>query len=136
MAKIVLTDAYIYINGATDISSDVSALTLNADIEEVDGTCFSTGYRDFDAGLENATLSMTLKHPTDMSTLDGVIWPLRGTKIAFLIRPTSDAVGTDNPQYSGTVLVAGSYGLGGSVGGSMDTSITWKVCSVVTRATM
>ncbi len=134
MAKIVMKSPTIEID-SNDLAAYIGGLTLNADIEEVDVTTFGAPARDFQAGIENPTLQLDLVHPEAMSSLDGVLWPLRGTRVSFTIRHQSGAIGTDNPEYTGTILIAGSYALGGSIGAAMTSSVTFKVVSVVSRAT-
>jgi len=131
--KLVIKDPVLTIDG-NDISTYVSSLTLNAEIEEQDGTAFGDGVRDYEAGLESNSAQITIKHADAMSALEGILWPLRSTKVILVARFKAAAVGTDNPSYTATVLV-GSLPLGGQVGSIMESSVTWRLCSTITRAT-
>lgn len=132
--KIVAIDPVITIN-SVDLSNFIRSLTMTAEIEDVDTTCFKELGRRHSAGLENSSFTMELLHTIDMAQVDGVIWPLRGTLQTFTFKMKDSAVGTDNPLYSGTLLIT-SWSVGGSVGAEAPVSVTWPVDGVVSRATV
>jgi hypothetical protein len=140
--KLVLKTAQLKVNNTTltafdgtDLSSYLDNIVLNANIEEQDGTAFSDGAKNTEAGLEDNTLQLNFKEALAISALDGVLWPLRATKIFVAFRLKNAAKGVDNPEYQLKVLVAGSYPVGGQVGQVATKSLTWRVITVVTRAT-
>jgi hypothetical protein len=117
----------------SDLSSHLDSITINANIEELDGTTFLVTAKDSEAGLEDNTLQLNFKMPKSLSALDGVIWPLRGTKVFFAARLKDEAIGVDNPEWQGQVLIAGAYPIGGGVGTVATQSLTWRICTVLTR---
>lgn len=69
------------------------------------------------------------------SEVDETIWPLVGTVAPIVIKPTSDAVSSTNPSYSGNVLVTEYSPIDGGVGDLATTSVSWPGAGPLTRAT-
>lgn len=136
MALLVLTNAYVYLNGASDISDHCSKVSFEVEAEELDSTTFgSTGYKAALGGLKSGQLSLTLKADYAASNLDSILWPLLGTVVTFAIKPVNSAVSTANPQYSGSVLISKLSPISGDVGQLGEMDLSWPTTSTITRST-
>lgn len=135
MAKTVLTDASITIGGV-DLSDHIEQVAFSVDVDEPESTAFGgNGWRSKEPGLKEGSISLTFHQDFAASEVDATIWPLIGTKAAFVIKPTSGAVTATNPSYSGNVIVGTYSPLDGSIGDLSKTSATWGVDGAITRAT-
>ena len=129
MALYALTSEYVAIN-SVDYSDHCKGATL-----VVDATDFASGgWVEYIGGLKSGSLQLEFMDDVADNDIDEELWALLGTVTAFAVRPTSSAVGTSNPQYSGSVLVT-SHSIGGSVGDLAMKSLTFPTSGAVSRAT-
>lgn len=133
MARTVLTDAYISIAGV-DFSDFIASIEFNDEAEEIETTAFGQTGRTRVGGLRDQSVALDFHQNFDPAELDATISPLVGTTAAIIIGPKGSTVGTDNPHYTGNVLVS-EWGWGGGVGELATKSVTWPVDGVLTRGT-
>lgn len=120
----------------TDISAYVESATVNGPLTELVSTCFGDGATNNEAGLEDPSLQLNLVEGAAMSGLDGVLYPLRGTKIFVSVKTKTGSISTDNPAFQNKLLLAGNYSWGGAVNTLAKKSITLKSAGTAwTRAT-
>lgn len=124
MAKIVLKDAAVLING-TAISDHVSAVTIESTFEEVDFTGMGSIYREFGQGLGDATITLTVFQDYAAAQIDSIFWPLSqsGGTFGVEVRPTSAAASSTNPKYTMTGRLFGFNPIAGAVGDASTTDI-------------
>jgi len=134
MAKIVLTDAQVEIGG-NDISANVSSVTLNYEADAVEKTCMGDGTHLNMGGLKNWGLELELLDDYDAAAVDSILFPLVGTEVACLVRPSSAVVGVSNPEYTGQGIITAYPPLGGSVGDAAGSSISIVPAGALARAT-
>src|SRR4051812_32016604 len=97
MAKVVLKDAYIAING-TAMSNFASHVDIDDSADEIDFTGFSAaGYREIGQGLKDATINVTWFQNYGTAVGDqvhSILQPLyqSGGTFSVEVRPTSGAV--------------------------------------------
>lgn len=118
MAKYVLKDAYLAING-TAFSDHVQSLEVEDSAEEVDFTAMSTsGYREFGQGLKDATITATFFADFAASSVHATLQPLyaSGGTFSIEVRPTSSAVSATNPKATMTSRLYSYTGIAGGVG--------------------
>ena len=115
----VLKKAYVTLD-TTQISTGISNVAVSIKQEEQDVTCFGRDSRVFGAGLYSWGMEFDL---TLNATIDAYLFSLAtsGSSGAILVRPTSAAVSTDNPQYSG-VIIATDY----SPYGGVEVGTPWR----------
>lgn len=136
MALVVLTNAYIYINGASDISSYADKVAFEVEAEELDSTTFGTsGYRSMLGGLKSGNIGISLKADYAASALDSILWPLLGTVVAFQVQAVAGTVTTSNPKYTGSVLVSKLSPIKGDVGQLGAFDLQWPTSGTITRGT-
>jgi hypothetical protein len=138
MARIVLTDASVVING-TNLSQYITSVALSTSEDVVDTTGMAAGgARTRVAGL--ADNSVTIEFNQDFDALgtevsiNAVGSSLVGTNVTCVIKPTSAAVGVSNPSYSFSAVVAEWQPLSGAVGELATVSTTWPISGVITKA--
>ena len=132
MAKLVLTDSKITING-TDVSTYVAAVTLSVTAAEVETTAFGQGAVTRVGGLQDN--SVTLSMHNDYSAIEGLVYPLIGSTAQIIVKPNGTAVGTANPSYTMQALVTEWTPVNGAVGELNTADVTWPISGTVTKAT-
>ncbi len=135
MAFMVLTSEYIALSG-TDLSAYCNKAELSVEVEEKDVTTYaSAGWKEMIGGLKSGELGLEFKQDFAATKLDSILWPLFGTVVTFEVRPTSSAVGTSNPKWTGNVLVKELKPISGGVGDEASMSVSFPTTGAVTRAT-
>lgn len=137
MAKLVLRDCYIEVNG-TNFSSHVSSCTINLSKDEIDTTNFSGSGRERAHGLKDDSFEVTFQQDFAASQVDAVLYPLWDLESEFIVkvRPTSAAKSVNNPEYSATVILLEYTPLAGDVGDLSTTDVTFPAQrSGIARAT-
>lgn len=126
MAQIVLTDASVTVN-SVDLSDHVTQVVLNYEVDAVEVTAMSDGAHKFTGGLTNVSATVDFQQDFTAASVDATIEPLVGTVTTVVIKPTSSAVGTDNPSYTLTgTYVASHTPLNASVGDLSTTSVEFQ----------
>ncbi len=132
MAAFTLLDCYLSIN-ATDVSSYVKSVTLDAQVGTNDSTAMGDTWTEMVAGVKSGTLQVELNDDVTNSAIDDILWGIFGTSVAFELRPDSAAVGTDNPKWTGSVIIE-QVSFGGSHGSLASKSLSFPTSGTVTRA--
>lgn len=134
MAKFVLTDASIVIN-AVDLSDHVESLTINYEAEAQDCTSMGDTTRAFLGGLKNWSMDVTFRQDYAASEVDVTLFGIVGSQITVTAKPTSAAVSTTNPSYSGTALLTTYTPIGNAVGDLAAAPVSFVSAGALTRAT-
>jgi hypothetical protein len=134
MAVFVYTDAYLTLNGV-ELSTKVKTVTLTIDVATQDGTAMGgSGWTTNVPGLKSGSLAITFNDDFASSNVDATIAAALGTSVAFELRPTSSAVGSGNPKWTGNVIINQNV-IGGGIGELAAKSVTFPTTGAVTRAT-
>lgn len=137
MAKLVLRDCYVEVNGV-NFSSHVSKVTISLSKDEIDTTNFGGSGRERTFGLKDDSFELTLQQDYAAASVDATLYPLWDLEQEFTIkvRPTSAAKSVNNPEYSATVILLEYQPLAGKVGELSDTSVKFPAQRTgITRAT-
>lgn len=139
MARLVLTDAYVVL-ASTDISQYVTSVTLSSTLDVVETTGMSSTARTRVAGLRDNQLTLEFNQDFASGALETLIYPSDsttkiGTAVAMEIRPTSAAVGPNNPKYTFSALITEWQSVSGSVGELATVSVSWPISGAITKAT-
>ena len=123
----VLTNAYIAING-TAYSDHCSTLEIKDEADKVDITSFSSnGYREFAAGLKDASIDATFFTDGASGSIDDVLrqYYASGGTFTLSVRKVNAAVSATN---QGGTMVARLYSgpaFGGKVGEVSEVSVSF-----------
>ena len=138
MARLVLTDASVVINGV-NLSEFITSVALSTSDDVVDTTGMASGgARTRISGL--ADNSLTLEFNQDFAaggpevSINAVGASLVGTAPTIVIKPTSGAVGVANPSYTFTALCSEWQPLSAAVGELSTISANWPISGVITKA--
>lgn len=138
MARLVLTNAYVTINGV-NLSDHIASITLTTTDDVVDTTAFSsTAARTRVAGLADNSVALEFHQDYAASSVEATInaagSSLVGTTTAVVVKPNGSTTAADNPSYSFTALVSEWTPLGGAVGELATVSVTWPISGAITKA--
>ncbi len=134
MARIVLTDAKVTINGV-NLSDHIASVTLSTSTDVVETTGFSsTAARTRVAGLQDNSVTLEFHQDFATSNVEQTIYPLLGSTTTVVVLPTSSAAGATNPSYTFTALVSEWQPLSGAVGELATASVTWPISGAITKA--
>ena len=124
MAKIVLTDVHVDINGNV-LSPWVASCTITTDVNEVATTAFGDTAVTRVGGLKDSNVAFEFHQDFAASEIESIVYPLIGTVVPVKVRPTSGAIATTNPEYQFSVLVSSWTPIAGAVGDLATVSVTW-----------
>ena len=129
----ILKNAHFTVDG-TDLSGNVKQLSFDRTVETQDDTTMGNDSRTKEAGLQDASGSITFKQDFSAGSVDDTISALLGSLVAFAIRPDNAAVSATNPEWQGTLIVTSYNPVAGGVGESQEATINFDVTGDVTRA--
>ena len=137
MARIVLTDAKVTINGV-NLSDHLASITINESVDVVETTAFSsTAAKTRVGGLRDNSVTLEFHQDFAAASVEATIngtSSLVGTLTTIVVQPTSSAVGATNPSYTFSALVSEWTSLSGSVGELSTASVTWPISGTITKA--
>jgi len=134
MARLVLTNAYITVNGV-NLSDHIASVTLTTTDDVIDTTAFSsTAARTRVAGLADNSVALEFHQDYATSSVEATIYPLLGSTTAVIVKPNGATTAADNPSYSFTALVSEWTPLGGAVGELATASVTLPISGAITKA--
>lgn len=138
MAKSVITAEFVSVNSNSLHSLGVvSSCEMEIEGADVEVTNFASGgWEESLTGIFKGTVSISFFQDFAASGLDSIIWPLfiARTPVPFELRPTTSAVGTGNPKFTGNLRI-NKWGFKGKVGDSPTFDAQWPLTGAVTRAT-
>lgn len=135
MPKMVLLAQYLNLAG-NDLSASTRKAEVSIEVEDKDVTTYaSLGWKEVLGGLKSGELGIEFLQDVAASEIDSIMWPLLGTVVPFEVRLDNAAVGTSNPEYTGSVLINGWNPIEGSVGDEASVSVGYPTSGAVTRAT-
>lgn len=135
MAQIVLTDAYVSINGV-DLSDHVRQVVINYKAEVLDKTAMGATSRARIAGLKDWDARIDFQQDYAAAKTDATLFGIVGSSVAVIFRPVKGTVvGTTNPNFTGNAIVQDYQPLGGTVGELAMAPVTLLGDGTLTRAT-
>lgn len=132
----VYRDAYLLLGG-TNVSAYLQSLEFPISLEALDDTAMGDTNRSNAAGLRNWTITCNFHQSFVNAELDSILWTLfnAGAAFALEVRPTSSAVSTSNPKWTGNGLLTEYTPMTGSVGDQLVVPVTIVAAGPITRAT-
>lgn len=136
MARLVLTNAFVSINGV-NLSDHIASVTLTTTDDVVETTAFGTTARTRIGGLADNSVALEFHQDYAASSVEATIngsTSLVGTVTAVVVKPNGSTTGSDNPAYSFNALVSEWTPLNGAVGELATASVTWPIDGNITKA--
>ncbi|MBV1929003.1 MAG: radical SAM protein [Gammaproteobacteria bacterium] len=134
MAKFVLSDASLVIN-SVDLSDHVRSVTVNYEAELHDDTTMGDDTRTNLGGLKNWSMDVEFTQDYAASNVDATLFPIIGSTVPIVLKPTSGAVSATNPSLSANGVIGSYAPIGNSVGDLAVAPITISSAGTLTRAT-
>lgn len=135
MAALVLTNAYITVNGV-DLSDHITSVTINTNRDVIETTAFSsTAARTRVAGLADNAVTLEFQQDYATSSVEATIYPLIGSATTVVVKPNGSTTSSTNPSYTFSALVSEWTPLNGAVGELATASVTWQISGAITKAT-
>jgi hypothetical protein len=135
MARLVLTNAYITVNGV-NLSDHIASVTLTTNRDVVETTAFSsTAARTRIGGLADNSVTLEFHQDYATSSVEATIYPLLGSTTSVVVKPNGSTTAADNPSYTFSALVSEWTPLNGAVGELATASVTWNIDGAITKAT-
>ena len=120
---------------AVDLSTLVSAVTINRTFDELEVTAMGDSGHKFVKGLEASSVTIDFFNDEATSKTLQTLQAAWGTSVTVLIKQTSAAVSATNPSYTMSCLVNNLTPVNGAVGDISTQSVTWTVNGTIAVAT-
>jgi len=134
MARIVLTDAKVTVNGV-NLSDHIASVSLSRSDDVIETSAFSsTAAKTRVAGLQDNSVTLEFHQDFATSNVEATIYPLLGSTTTIVVSPTS-TVSATSPSYTFTAIVSEWTPLNGGVGELATASVTWPISGAITKAT-
>jgi hypothetical protein len=136
MARLVLTNAFVTINGV-NLSDHIASITLTTTDDVIETTAFGTTARTRVGGLADNSVALEFHQDYAASSVEATINgspSLVGTVTAVVVKPNGSTTAADNPAYSFNALVSEWTPLNGAVGELATASVTWPIDGNITKA--
>jgi hypothetical protein len=136
MARIVLTNAFITINGV-NLSDHIGSVTLTTTDDVIETTAFGTSARTRIGGLADNSVAFEFHQDYAAASVEATIngtSSLVGTVTAVVVKPNGATTAADNPAYSFNCLISEWTPLNGAVGELATASVTWPIDGNITKA--
>lgn len=134
MAELTLTDAYLSV-ASNDVSSWVTSITISQSGNIQENTAMGATFITRIGGLQDWSVSVEFNQDYAASNLDSILSPLVNTSVALVIRPTSGAVSTSNPEWTGNAFLESYEPIAGAVGDVATAPVNFVGNGALSRAT-
>jgi hypothetical protein len=128
---VYLSNGVVLTVNAVDLSSLVSAVTINRSFEELPVTAMGDSGVRYVKGLEASSITIDFfNDEASAKTLQtlNTVW---GTNTTVTVKQTSAAVSATNPLYTMTCIVNNITPINGAVGDISTQSVTWNVSGTI-----
>lgn len=137
MARIVLTDAFVTINGV-NLSDHIAQITISESLDVIETSAFSsTAAKTRIGGLKDNSVTLEFHQDFAAANVEATINgspSLVGTTTQIVVRPTSAVIGAANPSYTFSALCSEWTPLNGAVGELATASVTWPISGAIAKA--
>ena len=133
--SVYLSNAVSVTVNSVDLSSLVSAVTINRTFDELEITSMGDSGHKFVKGLEASSVTIDFFNDDASSKTLQTLQAAWGTSVTVLIKQTSAAVSATNPSYTMSCLVNNLTPVNGAVGDLSTQSVTWTVNGTIAVAT-
>ena len=140
MAKIVLTNAYVLLNGIYDVSDYVASISLATTHDIIETTQMNDVYKTVIAGLGQNQVTFEFHQNYSDNGLEEIINGTSlanssvGTAIPIEVRPINTTVSASNPKYIFNALISEWQPISGAAGELATANVTWPISGVITKS--
>jgi len=120
--------------GTSTISSFVSTVSLNREVEAVTITAMNDTIQNMVGGVEVSSVSMELFNDFAAASVNTLFEDAIGSKLAIKLIPVTGTVTATNPSYSMSCLITQWTPISGSTDAATTASVTFPV-TALTKAT-
>ena len=119
--------------GTVNLSSYVTAVTLEMTADEVETTAFGSAARTRIGGLKDGSVTIDFNQDFAAGAVEATLYPLLGTIATVTMLPTSGSATATNPQYAVACMVAQHVPVNGQIGDLSTLSVTWPTSGTVVK---
>ena len=119
--------------GTVNLSSFVTSVSLEMNVDEVETTAFGSAARTRIAGLRDGSVSIDFNQDFAAGAVEATLYPLLGTIATVTLVPTSGTVTATNPQYAVPCMISQNVPINGQIGDLVTLSVTWPTSGTVTK---
>jgi hypothetical protein len=120
--------------GTSTISSFVSTVSLNREVEAVTITAMNDTVQNMIGGVEVSSVSLELFNDFAAASVNSLFEDAIGSKLAIKLIPVTGTVTATNPSYSMSCLITQWTPISGSTDSASTASVTFPV-TALTKAT-
>ena len=120
--------------GTSTISSFVSTVSLNREVEAVTITAMNDVVQNMIGGIEVSSISMEIFNDFAAASVNSLFEDAIGSKLAIKLIPVTGTVTATNPSYSMSCLITQWTPIAGSTDSAALASVTFPV-TAITKST-
>ena len=120
--------------GTTTISTFVSSVALNREVEAVEITSMTNTSRNYIGGLEASSLSLELFNDFAAASVNSLFEDALGTKLNIKLIPVTGTVTATNPSYTMSCYIGSWQQIQSTPDSPMTASVTFPV-TALTKST-
>jgi hypothetical protein len=120
--------------GTSTISSFVSTVSLNREVEAVTITAMNDNVQNMIGGIEVSSLSMEIFNDFAAASVNSLFEDAIGSKLAIKLIPVTGTVTATNPSYSMSCLITQWTPIAGTTDSAALASVTFPV-TAITKST-
>ena len=132
---VYLSNGVVLTVATVDLSSLVSAVTINRSFDELEVTAMGDSGHKFVKGLEASSITIDFFNDEATSKTLQTLNAQVGNNATVTVKQTSAAVSATNPLYTMTCLVNNITPINGAVGDISTQSVTWNVSGTIAVTT-
>ncbi len=133
--SVYLSNGVVLTVNAVDLSTLVSAVTINRSFDELEVTAMGDSGHKFVKGLEASSITIDFFNDEATSKTLQTLQTVWGTSTTVTVKQTSSATSATNPLYTMSCLVNNTTPINGAVGDISTQSVTWNVNGTILVAT-
>ena len=132
---VYLSNGVVLTVNAVDLSTLVSAVTINRAFDELEGTAMGDSGHKFVKGLEASSITIDFFNDEASAKTLQTLQTVWGTSTTVTVKQTSSTVSATNPLYTMSCLVNNTTPINGAVGDLSTQSVTWNVNGTIAVTT-
>jgi hypothetical protein len=133
--SVYLSNGVVLTVNAVDLSSLVSAVTINRTFDELEVTAMGDSGHKFVKGLEASSITIDFFNDEASAKTLQTLQAAWGTSTTVTVKQTSGATAATNPLYTMSCLVNNLTPINGAVGDISTQSVTWTVNGTIAVTT-